>query len=891
MVSGASLDVLTIQRKLEPPSLPQRLLARPRLVKRLEENRHRRLTLVCAPAGYGKSTLTLQWLASGTFPAAWVSLDAADRDPMRFLKAVVAALSRHPGCEFGQTNALLESSASPPWQHVTEVLLAEFVASRKRITLVLEDYHLADGSRIHELLEHLLEAAPENLRLVVMTRVDPPWPLARWRVRGWLSEIRARDLCLTFEETSGLLHDVWNIALEPDLLELMHRRTEGWIAGLRLAQLTLSEASDPNRKAQDLSGSEVYIADYLVAEVLTGLSPAMREFLAASALMERFSVPLMEHALAGTMQPGKIRQAISELEKKNLFLVTLDDRREWFRWHHLFHDLLLIHLEDQISPVRQSTINRDAGIWFAEEGFVEEAMQYCLAAGELDRAAELLGENLHAACTEDPSLQLIARWIDRFPKAARSEKLPLIVAEAYLHTNRFDLAGVERQLRRADKLPANLVTKHHLRADLEALQSHLYFWQGDAEKCLEHALATRKLRPAVGSRPWTYSSIYRPAALKFLGHSKEAFRHLDAAIAEAGPDSPFVAELLVAASVLHLYELNLGDCSALSDQLIALSKRIPMSSAWLGYAYHLAGMVAYEQNRLDDAKRYFKHLESFRYRVPSRLYQDALLGQALVAVARNNTESAKAYCSKARAYAIETGDPTSLHISRSFELRLGILRGNRLSEFNEPPPASDHQSYWLEVPTVSWAKYLVTQPGVERCKAAAEYIEEAIARMQHYHNVRQLFALEVLRCMVVDRLGERETALEVLAELLHRGAEHGLVRSFVDAGPSLKPLLEALSERTPADGYLESLRAAFTSSGSTYPATADFRQSLTYRELETLKLLAWHMTNKEIAAELSVSPAAVKKRLQNVFAKLDVHDRRAAIRKAIEEGLISQPQN
>ena len=435
-----------IRSKLERPPLPARLVARPRLIEPLDEGLNGRATLIDAPPGYGKTTLALQWLSHSGLASAWVALDAADRDPELFLRYVVAALQRHSGNRLQRTRALLEAHVLPPWGHVMDVLVAELAEVRERTLLVLEDYHLVDTPQVNELVARMVETLPPTLHLLVSTRVDPPWPLMRWQTRGWLSQLRARDLCFSVAETEQFFAGAGGPALDPATVELLQSRAEGWIAGLRLAQLSLSAARDPDHWARTLSGTDRQIADYLMEEVLKDQRADVLEFLAASALMERFSAALMDHLLADRGHPSNARQTLSDIERENLFLVALDDRREWFRWHHLFRDLLLDHLNDFTSPAFRSHVDREAGAWFAQQGLVEEALRHWIAAGELDAAAELVGARLHAAIAEDMSCRLLSRWLALFPVDAIQRSLPLRIAEGYVCIVRWDLPGLEQAL-------------------------------------------------------------------------------------------------------------------------------------------------------------------------------------------------------------------------------------------------------------------------------------------------------------------------------------------------------------------------------------------------------------------------------------------------------------
>lgn len=806
---------VTILSKLERPPLPARLVARPHLMERLDEARNGRATLIAAPAGYGKTTLALQWLWGGGIVSAWIALDGGDRDPERFVRYVVAALRSFCGNGLQRTRALLEARLIPPWAYLTDVLVAELAEVRQRLVLVLEDYHAIDRPEIHGLVERMVERLPPALHLLVSTRVDPPWPLTLWQTRGWLSQLRARDLSFSRAETGQFFASEGALALDPATVELLHSRTEGWVAGLRLAQLSLSEADDPDARARELSGTDRQIADYLMEEVLKHQSPEVLEFLATSALMERFSVPLMDHLFAERGHSWSARQVLLDLERRNLFLVALDDRRQWYRWHHLFRDLLLDHLQALVSPAFRSHADREAGAWFAQQGLVEEALRHWIAAGELDAAAELLGARLHAAIAEDMSCRLLSQLLAMFPVDAIERSLPLLIAEGYVCIVRWDLPGLEKLLKAAEQLETNSTRGRarnadtRLRADVEAQRSYLLYWQGDIEGSLEFGRRALDRAPVVGTKPWSLGTLYTALSLALNGSYREAERGLDEAVAAVGPNSPNVAELSICEAGLCLYANELETCRNQCLLLLQLNECIPMPEYWEGYAHYFPGVVAYERNLLDEAEACFRRLDERRYVVSSRLYQDALLGRALVAWARGDEQAVDAHCRAARAYATEVGDPMSLRIMRSFELRLAVLKGLPRPEGAGPPPADDHQSVWLEVPTVTWAMHLVAHPAAEVRATALAFVDDALARMQRYHHQRLTIVLSVLRALALDVQGEREAALESLSETVRHAAARGLVRSFVDCGPRVKALLDELSRRSGGDRYLESLRAAF----------------------------------------------------------------------------------
>jgi len=888
-----------IRSKLERPPVPDRMVARPRLLELLSGRAGHRVTLISAPAGYGKTSLALQCLDAWAGKVAWLSLDETDRDPERFARYLIEALCGLSDDGFRRSRALLEARTAPPWPYFSEVLVADLEGLSEPAVLALEDYHLIDTLQIHELMELMVERLPPALRIGVITRVDPPWPLMRWRAQGWLAEVRARDLRFSVEETGEFFATSTNLSLEGETVALLQQRTEGWIAVLRLAQLSLSESDDPDRDGRELSGSDRHIADYLMDEVLAHQSADVLELLAASALLRRFTVPLVDHLLAGRKRASDVRQILSDIERHNLFLVSLDDRRQWYRWHHLFRDLLLDHLQHLVSPEFRRRVDREAGAWFARHGLVEEALRHWIAAGELDAAAELVGTHLHPVIAEDLSCRVLSQWLEMFPPTAIARSLPLLAAEGYRRIVRWDLPGLEELSRQAEALETEPPSARDRAAvasssaDIEAQRSFRLYWQGDIEGSLECARRALGSAPPVGTRPWGLGMIYRSLSLALKGSYREAMQLLDDAVGALGPENPSVAELILAQMGLSIYDHDLKTCRDRCRLMLELNDRVPLPVFWTSYAHYFLGVVAYEQNLLDEAEACFRCLEDLRYVVPSRVYQDALIGLSLVARARGDEQALGDFCRAARAYSHEVGDPTSLRIISSFELRLAVLRDLPLPDSLEAPPADDHTSAWLEVPTVTWAMRLIADPVRRVRESALDFVDDALARMQRHHNRRLVVVLSILRALALDVRGQREAALESLAETVRLAKARGLVRSFVDCGPQMRELLDELAKRPGSSEYTATLCAAFDRGEPRRgPRVSDAfgpSEDLTFRELETLELLAWRMTNKEIADRLSVSSAAVKKRLESIYAKLEVNDRRAAVAEAAARGLIDPP--
>jgi len=433
-----------LETKLHIPRRPRALVARPRLSERLSSGVKSALTLVSAPAGFGKTSLLTEWLAAlpaDGRSAAWLSLDERDNDPVLFWTYVVAALRTAAGREFGASTLSLLQSSQAPLDAVVATLLNDLPAISTDVVLVLDDYHVIEAPEVQAGVAFLLEHLPLHVHLLIASRADPPLPLGRLRVDGSLVEVRAADLRFTSDETAAYLHDVAGTALTAGDVAALAERTEGWIAALQLAALSMQGREDISTFITAFSGDDRYIVDYLVEEVLDRQPDEVRRFLLQTSILDRLSGPLCD-AVTG-QDGGKAR--LAALERANLFLVPLDDRRQWYRYHHLFADVLHAHLlDEQCDDI--AGLHRRASGWYDENGERSEAIRHALAAGDFDRAADL-AELAIPALARSRQESTIRAWVKVFPdEVVRARPvLNIGIVGALVSGGRFD--GIEERLR------------------------------------------------------------------------------------------------------------------------------------------------------------------------------------------------------------------------------------------------------------------------------------------------------------------------------------------------------------------------------------------------------------------------------------------------------------
>jgi LuxR family maltose regulon positive regulatory protein len=889
-------DPVLIRTKFSrPPSRPE-FVERPRLLDRLAQAiEQHRIILVSAPPGFGKTTLATQWLERQHVPAAWLALDNSDSDPERFVRYLIAAIEDGTPQRLPKSSTLLTATAPLPFDYVCEVLVSELAAAETRLILVLEDYHAVQSTAIHGLIERLVQMMPPSMQVIVLSRVDPPWPLGHWRAQGWLAEVRARDLRFSLDEARRFFAAARGAVLSSGIIEKLHAQAEGWIAALRLVQLSLRDSPRPEEQARALSGTDHLVADYLMAEVLAVQPPEILSFLTVTAPLSRFSAPLCQHLLLGQAAAPPARETLARVLHMNLFVVALDADGEWYRYHHLFQDLLLHHLPDLARPERRVEIDRLAGEWFAQEGFVEEALGHLIKAGAIDTAAELLAANVKAVLDADLTRQVLQRWLSLFPAGAERGRLALLVSHAYLRMAKWDLRGMGELIDEAAQILRTSPSRSSVRfdADVGALAAFMHYWSGNPAGALEAgSRALNALPPRRGGLARWLATRYKAGGLAVSGRKREALALLERGIEDASATGERgIDMLLLSQSVIHWYAVELSAAAVMARRMLALHDATPIQHYHLGQAHHMLGLVAYAQNRLDDAAAEFARVVAMRYQVNTRWYQDALIGLCLVARAAGDAVRAAGYAAEVRIAALQAGDPVSVSIADWFDVRLALDAADATVNVSAPPAADDFMSFWLEVPSVTYAETLLRDPSPAARESALSVIERSLEKVDTHHNQFQSIVFSLLRALALADRGADRAALDALAATVRRSEPAGLVRPFIDRGPRLIPLLEALAARDGRQGYLGALLAACEGrpiAGSVDPSAAPVAspRSLSNRELDVLELLTQRLSNKEIADRLKVSSETVKKHTRNLYQKLEVHGRREAVAKGVAERLI-----
>jgi LuxR family maltose regulon positive regulatory protein len=894
---GTTAQPFTLLRtKLHTPQVRSDWVRRPRLEKRLKQGLDRRLTLVSAPAGFGKSSLVASSLSESDRHAAWLSLDEGDNDPVRFWTYVIAAVQA-VGQDVGdEAKQIITSPQLRRTDPAIISLLNEISELTGDLVLVLDDYHVIEAEQVHEDLSYLLDHQPANLHIVLISRVDPPISLARLRAHGQLIEIRATNLEFSAAEAAILLNDVINLSLNPEQVEALNERTEGWIVGLQLAALSLRGHPAYDTFFERFTGSHQFVLDYLTEEVLRSLPDAQRQFLLRTSILGRFCGALC-HAVTGD---AASQQLLDEIRKDNLFLIPLDPGGRWFRYHHLFAEVLQALLKRD-HPDERTALHLRAAAWFEDEGYASEAVDHALRAGDMQRARELILKHQDSTLHKGEVATLL-RWLEALPEEIERDDPSLSLARCWALFLSGQSAAIAPHLERADDACERLVSEGTLdgaqqgwlAAHLAMMRSVLARSFGKHAASVSHAEeAVRLLSPAMlegTGIAWNMLGAARAGAGDYDGAIEALTRGNELVFGEGNLAAAYMSTYGRAMYLIAQGRLNEADesCrSAIERGLREGHSDLPVA----GWPHVAMARIELERYRLDKAEAYLD--DGLRIARPGGFGELLRAGRYLrahLATARGNQDGAVEILQDIERIVDAIDDPY-LRGELAWEwttvcLNTADLHGARIKLANlEKMCAATRHAHLLMARDWLTARLLCAEGRYD--EALAE-LAEAIHRARASNSTGTLVRLLALQAVALDAMGKRESALSVLRETVKLGAPGGNIRRWLDAGPSIAPLLRDLraDRDTPQafhpylDSLLNACQAAFGE--STRPQPGELLDPLTPRELEILRLICQGYSNPEIASELVVTVNTIKKHTSNIYGKLGVRSRTQAIARAHE---------
>lgn len=880
-----------LESKLHVPRRRRGVVPRLRLARRLVDDDLPAVVLVSAPAGFGKTTLLAEWLAADGVkgrPTAWLSLDRRDSDPAVFWSYVVAAVRKVAG-DIGTDALGTLQSAPTALEAVVTSLLNDLEALADDVVLVLDDYHLVESLDVQESMCFLVEHLPERLHLVVASRADPPWPLAGLRARGELLEVRASDLRFTSEEAAAYLNDSMGLDLTAAAVDVLEARTEGWIAALQLAALSLRGRDDPAAFIAEFAGDDRFVVDYLVDEVLDRQTDEVRTFLLETSILNRLSAPLCA-AVTGRSDAKAILEA---LERSNLFVVALDDRRQWYRYHHLFADVLRARLADE-EPEQAAALHRRASDWFAAEGDRAEAIRHAMVAEDFTKAAELVELAIPdlGRARQDATMRGL---LDALPRDVFANRPVLTLGLVGAHMVTGDTAGIEELLDDIERWigpdpPAGEMVVHdqamfrRVPAQAAMYRAGLALLSGDLAGTVAHGERAASLSADDHFGQGAAAALIGLA--HWAGGDLEAAERQYASAIASFERAGFLADILACSLGLADIQVAQGRLGAARHTLNTGLELGTANGPLRGTAdmYVGLGELDYERNELDAAaERLQASLElGDRLALAQHAHRWRVL-EARLRAARDDYAGALALLGEAeRRYDTDYSPkarPVTATTART-RLAAGDVAGAERWAVEAGLTVDDEPSYLHEYEQLTFVRLLLA---TGRGTDAVGLLRRILVAAEAGHRDGNAIEALALLALAYDAAGDTPQALAALEEALARAAVERFVRTFLDAGEPMNALLKTAVRQ----GRAADLAAALLAAGGPprSPASQGLVDELSSRELDVLRLLRTDLNGPEIAAELVVSLNTVRTHTKNIFMKLGVNSRRAAVRRADELGL------
>lgn len=913
-----------LQTKLSIPPVRADLVPRPRLLQRLNAGLAGKLTMVSAPAGFGKTTLLAHWARGCSLPVSWLSLDESDNEPVRFTAYLIASLEKVCGEKESKEEPDAETHLTHKGSKAVGLhedrltnIINQMAGGPSRFILILDDYHTISNPQNHKTITFLIDNMPTQMHLLIASRADLPLPLARLRGRGQLNELRSGDLRFNDEEAATFMQGVLRKDLSPEDVSALANKTEGWVAGLQMAALALQSPylDQPQKLSgfiRDFTGTNRFILDYLVEEVLDRQAETIQDFLLKTSILERMSAPLCDEVVArlegSNVQTFERSNEILEyLDRSNLFIIPLDDRREWYRYHRLFADLLRRRFQYAHSEL-VPTLHERASQWFEKNGYLEEAVEHAFLAKDTQRAADLI-EKVAESMMMRSQVTTLRSWLDRLPEELIATRPALCVYHAWiLYLNNQSLEIIEARLALVDSKAEPIASMAApLKAFIAAFEGSLLQASGFARQALEKLPEENYFLRGMAYLVLATSELSE-------GDPQAGIRALDQAAQISNQTGNILLSVLVLASLADNYRKlgQLHQMETLYRQALDLAvdaggNRLPIA----GRTLLGLGDLMYEWNRLEEAECYLKEgIELIKKWGTLPLYS-AFINLARVKYAQGDVSGATKIYERARQQALQTEmsplDDWVVDIAQAFfwiseekyeQVERWVESRGLLKEIDKTN-LSESQAYAYahvrKYEQIILARLRLAQG---RISEALELLDALFPQVEKIRRVGLMIEILALKAIAFYKQGERHAALTVLSKALSMAEPEGYIRIFLNEGEPMHELISAAARSNIHPAYagklLENIkqerglsvsRQYDDQSLNTLLETVRI-DPLSAREMEVLFLLRSRLTVPEIAEELCIAESTVRSHVKSIYSKLSVHRRMDAVQRAEELGML-----
>jgi LuxR family maltose regulon positive regulatory protein len=870
------MENLLLQTKLNIPVMRGNVVPRQRLIEQLNEELFgqigfaRRLTLISAPAGYGKTTAATEWLAGLEPKILWITLDEEDNDPVRFMSYLVAAFQQADASLGIRSLEMLQSPQPPQIEAFVTLLINDLSGKSQPLILVLDDYHFIQNPMIHKLVSYLLEHQPAHLHQVILTREDPLLPVARLLSRGQARELRQDDLRFTAPETADFLKHIVGLQLSREDVDVLQRRTEGWVAGLQLAAVSIQGHRDAHDFVTYFAGSNRYILDYLFEEVFTQQPVEVQEFLMRTSILNQLTGDLCDHIV----ERGESRSMLESLERSNLFILPLDPAREWYRYHRLFRDLLRLRLRIH-QEGDETQLHMRACDWYQAHGFQSDAVHHALAAAEWKRAGELVLE-LNDSMMKSGEIVTLLGWFNQIPDSFMEGNPDLAIEYIWtlILTNQNELARTWlEQVENATHDDPQFL------ASITSAWAYLARVEGDVPRTIEYSQRALELVPDENKSHRSILAVNLGIAYWHSGRMEEALQALGEA-QNTAQDSENYYALLAALIFLGRVEAVRGNLRKAAEMFqLAINKGI--SAPLTGLAHLDLGVVQYEWDDLGSCRDSILKGQEIIETSRNIEFQVAVyLLMVRLERALGNTESVRETLIKLQELEkLPDVSPPTCTRSKASRAEIAIL--------NRDLPAAQELGEQIEKDVDAHPYYRFFGLLRERILIAEGEKEEAsLSLIQKADQANQAgwvygwVAVQILRALAAE---SQESGLLLIREVLERSKKEGFIRVYADQGQAIKPLLIEAAQRGVYPEYIGRILAAMRVKPETPTGIVE---QLSEREIEVLRLVSAGLTNREIAEQLYLSPGTIKTHVHNICGKLGVANRTQAVMRARDLKLI-----
>lgn len=914
MTAQQHLDIVLLQTKLNRPGVTRNLVARPRLTKLLDSGMEGPLTLVVAPAGFGKTTLVSSWLQErnntrgAPIPAAWLSLDEGDRERDLLPRYFIGALRTIFPDACPETLNLLNTRDEAPVGLLSDMLINELELLPSRFIIVLDDFYTLHDQSVLEFLNEFAQHWPRHMHMVILSRHNPPLPLASLRAKGLLTEIRARELRFSPDETSQYFNHVFADTPDESALSLLQQQLEGWIAGLKMITLSMGDRYAPRALISALREGDLYITDYLLDEVIHAQPPPIQRFLLTTSIADRFCAPLCEALMDGSDVECDVRACLDYIDATELFVTPLDTHRQWYRFHRMFRDLLRHRLWIAMGTEQIKVLHGRAADWYAAQGMPEQAIHHALEGGDLERAARFMTQGLcDALNSEDwPTLE---RRLHLMPESFIQTSPDLLIIRAWIHGIKYEydklsplIARIEASLDANDRSPRML----SMRGQIAVLKGHYHYYFNQYEQAVNECRKGLALMP----EEWRYArgiaGLYLGLSLYSTGRTDDAETYLIEqyrSFSRAKVDSTglrFLMGQAIKSVYAGAYEITARTAQALLRQ--GTQARLPLFQGW---GHYFLGLVDYEWNALETAGRHFMDGGDAVFGINQLIARNAMIGQALASQACGDSIAALETLDQLsqidlQYHGREETDTTSARA------RVMLMQGNleaagRWADLFVAPLAEQSLAIQIERPHLTKARILVARNMGADVQAAVGILDAVGEIAERTFNVRVTIEILALRALAQLTQGDSDAARATLIRAAELARQGPFTRTFVDLGPRMQKLLYQIAGHEPTKNTVSRILAAFQGSEATGAAgnhkagrPVGFQtdaaigpiESLTPREREVMALMAEPISLKVIAARMNISYATARRYTISIYNKFGVHSRWEAVDSAVQHGII-----